>query len=368
MQPFPGQPGPNDRALTGLRGLAALMVVAHHYLLLGLPHEPLWPGLENGLYLAVDLFFVLSGYVMCLAYASWFPRGLTLAVLPAYAEFVLRRLARLWPLHAAVTAAVLLATYVQTGWLPWPKLVATNFLLVQGWGIGQSINAPAWSISTELAAYLLFPVLVLAAVHGPAVRAWLMAGLACALLLAAVTLAPELPGARRGALDIHMNWSVLPLLRCLGGFIVGLLLFRTLRHPAVRRAASHPLAAPAALAAFIAGTGFQVPDLLLYPVLPALVGATHYATGAYGRQAGRSIPYGLGVVSYPLYLVHYPILSALPAGGTARGFGFVFAVLLCIAAAYAAHRLVERPGQRAILRLSPALPSLAALRRPPLQP
>ena len=42
-KPDLGGPTRNDRALTGLRGVAALMIVTHHYMLLGLSSRPLWP-------------------------------------------------------------------------------------------------------------------------------------------------------------------------------------------------------------------------------------------------------------------------------------------------------------------------------------
>ena len=339
----------NDRALTGLRGAAALLVVAHHCMLAGLLAQPLWPGLYRGAYLAVDLFFVLSGYVMALAYAHWFTPGEWGAA--RYAGFVLRRLARLWPLHAAVTAALAASEWLQGAWPYWPKLIAANVLLIQGWGISQSINPPSWSISTELAAYLLFPALSAAALHGPPKRAWLMAAMAAALLAAAVALAAEAPGSRRGLLDLHGNWSVLPLLRCLGGFITGLLLFRAVRHPAVLRAMAHPWTGPAAAAAAVAMVGLRVPDLLTYPLLPVLVGAVHHGRGWLPRGLAGAAMHQLGVLSYALYLVHYPIVSALPPDALPAGLEFATCAALSVAAAYAAHRLVELPGRQAVLRL-----------------
>lgn len=339
----------NDRALTGLRGAAALMVVAHHCMLAGLLPQPLWPDLYRGAYLAVDLFFVLSGYVMALAYAHWFVPGEWGAA--RYAAFVLRRLARLWPLHAAVTAALLAAGWLGGGWPFWPKLIVANALLIQGWGISQSINPPSWSVSTELAAYLLLPALSAAALHGSPKRAWLMALAAATLLVGVALLAPDAPGSRRGLLDLHGNWSMLPLLRCLGGFMTGLLLFRAVRNPAVLHVLAQPWTGPAVAAAVVAMAGLRVPDLLTYPLLPVLVGAVHHGRGWLPRSLGGMVPHQIGVLSYALYLVHYPILSALPRGMLPAGFEFAACAGLSLAAAYAAHKLVELPGRRAVMRL-----------------
>jgi len=58
-----------SRALTGLRGVAALVIVLHH-VMLRLPDVAAGPARQG--YLAVDLFFVLSGFVMALGYGTWF--------------------------------------------------------------------------------------------------------------------------------------------------------------------------------------------------------------------------------------------------------------------------------------------------------
>ena len=99
-----------SRALTGLRGVAAMLVLLHHvYLHLGVErHLPvLEPMLRRG-YLGVDLFFVLSGFVISMAYGGWFdgsgPRWFT-----NYLRFLARRVARLWPLHATLVLMLIAA-------------------------------------------------------------------------------------------------------------------------------------------------------------------------------------------------------------------------------------------------------------------
>ena len=66
-----------SRALTGLRGLAALLVAAHHASLhfTGGGTLPVVSGLLRRGYLGVDLFFVLSGFVMSMVYGTWFARA-----------------------------------------------------------------------------------------------------------------------------------------------------------------------------------------------------------------------------------------------------------------------------------------------------
>ena len=151
-------------ALTGIRGVAAWMVVLYHIrksLILLLPADAIAVFAKG--YLAVDLFFMLSGFVLWYSYADRIRQG----GLAFAAPFLWRRLARIWPLHLFILAlfiplALLLRAdgghmlHYPFGELP------LHVLLMQNWGMTQEIawNQPAWSISTELAAYLLFPLTV----------------------------------------------------------------------------------------------------------------------------------------------------------------------------------------------------------------
>ncbi|MBC7799876.1 MAG: acyltransferase, partial [Gemmatimonadaceae bacterium] len=153
-------------ALTGLRGAAAVLVMVHHFTL----RDPASPAPLQTLfthgYLAVDLFFVLSGFVMARAYGDWF-RGGWRSGAGAYLTFMSRRVARLWPLHTAVVLVLLLI-----GTPTWPLMVATNLLMLQAWGFSQALNTPSWSVSTEMAAYALFPLLATVALHRGRGLAW----------------------------------------------------------------------------------------------------------------------------------------------------------------------------------------------------
>lgn len=341
------------RALTGLRGIAALWVVMHH--LCKVPGFTL-PGAQDFMlrgYLAVDLFFVLSGFVISLAYGGWFRSALQPG---AYAVFVIRRVARLWPLHAAVVLAVIAWQHLGGAGTPWPSLVATNLLMVQGWGISGSINVPSWSISTEFAAYLLFPLLaalVLRPGRAPLPTAPLLIALVLAigLLLAAVALAAERTIGRQGPLDIYDNWSLLPLMRCVGGFIIGMVAYRASRTAVIGALLSRPGAASAICAALLLVVAAGVPDLALYPLLPGVVLALAGGSGLAVRLLAAAPLRWLGTVSYALYLVHVPLIEAW-AGAWAVAHPAataVLAVAALLAAAWLAHIAVEVPGRRLLL-------------------
>ncbi|MDA0989632.1 MAG: acyltransferase, partial [Verrucomicrobia bacterium] len=153
------QPIEHLSALTGLRFAAAMLVFIHHTSALS----------ELGVTvvrfslgaIGVSFFFVLSGFIMCHVYddrlkPSGFPR------------YWLTRFARIWPLHA-----VCLFVFV-TMFESWNHLVQTpgegvkfavNALLLQSWMLTQdwvlAFNGPAWSLSTEMAFYAIFPFLIL---------------------------------------------------------------------------------------------------------------------------------------------------------------------------------------------------------------
>lgn len=155
----------NIPTLTSIRGIAAWWVVAYHFR----DHVPsgslsfLRIAFAQG-YLAVDLFFVLSGFVIFLNYADSFGR----IGRDATQGFLAKRIARIYPLHLTTLLLFLLIPlavrfFSHTGQLGSrydPTYFILSLFLVQNWGFARSLawNIPAWSISTEWFAYLSFPL------------------------------------------------------------------------------------------------------------------------------------------------------------------------------------------------------------------
>jgi peptidoglycan/LPS O-acetylase OafA/YrhL len=158
------------RALDGWRGFAALAITFYH-----LPIDHAFRGLSNwkNMEIFVDLFFVLSGFVIAHA---WRDR---LGDFAAAKTFMFKRFWRVWPLHIFVLAiffaleGVKLAAFLMgsgvlenrpfTGYTSVPSLIS-NIFLVQSLGLhGSSTwNAPAWSISVEFWVYVAFALVMLA--------------------------------------------------------------------------------------------------------------------------------------------------------------------------------------------------------------
>lgn len=341
-------------ALTGIRGIAAWAVVFYHIRLSLhrlIPLEVIHV-LGKG-YLAVDLFFMLSGFVIWYNYA---PRLAPLRP-GAIRAFLWRRFARVYPLHVFLLtgfiglALVLRAAGHDTSRYPFAQ-IPWHLLLIQNWGFIPDLawNEPAWSISTEFAAYLVFPVLV--AVLRPC---WVARG--GWLALAALLLVGEWLFFRHaGETSIGADISRLGLGRCLIEFALGTVLCIGWRSGAGRFAV---LWGGLCLAAWGIGWHFALEERQFVPLvlaagLMALAGGRGPLVRAIG---GRALHY-LGEVSYSTYLAHTLLFilfklafadAALQFGWTALA-GYLAAVLL---ASIALHHGVERPAQAWLNRHPP---------------
>jgi len=330
------------RALTSVRGIAAWLVVLYHIRggIAGLP-----PAVEAVLakgYLAVDFFFLLSGFVIWL---SWHARLRDPAAIP---RFLQKRIARIWPLHAAMLAAAvaLALLFRATGRtdpaFPFAEL-PLHLLLVQNWGFTDMLrwNDPAWSISCELAAYLLFPLLALA-VDWRKLPSVALVALAAVLLLA-------LHAAMHGAPSLGEDIPRHGLNRCLAEFGTGTLLAALyLRRPRARWPA---LAALTTAAAWALGT----PETLAAPAtFAALLLLLALTAGRPGHPLEGRRLHWLGEISYATYLSHFLLWKAfkLPLATPTLGPPLIALYLLLVLIASAAlYRWIERPAQRRINRL-----------------
>ncbi|MET0900196.1 MAG: acyltransferase [Mycobacterium sp.] len=316
------------KALSGLRIVAALWVVLFHFRpLLEMASPPLYealkPALDAGAQ-GVDLFFILSGFVLTWNYLD--RMGDTWST-KATMHFLWLRLARVWPLYLVTLhlAALWIIFTLNVGDFPSPEadsLTAISYLrqlvMVQLWFQpyfdNSSWDGPAWSISAEWLAYLLFGVLVLV-VHR-ITRATRVRGL---LLLAfAATVPPVLLLVGSGG-EFYTPWSWLP--RIVLQFTAG-----ALACAAVRKMRPTDLARRGAgivsvvLFAGIVGAlywfdahplptitdGFGLVGVLFMPLVVAL------AVGSGTLPAllsTRVLVYG-GQVSFGLYMVHELVHTA----------------------------------------------------------
>lgn len=293
-------------ALDGWRGFCALLVALHH---LSADSSVFALPLVRQGWLCVDFFFVLSGFVISHAY------GGRLAEPGDMAGFALRRLGRLWPLHAVMLAALvgiegakLAATHLaHVGFqgLPFapgsPTSVAaiwSNLALVQALGLhgDATWNIPAWSISVEFWTNLVFAVLVLG-LRRLGLSALVVAGFAAAALWQLSSM--------RATFDYG-------LLRCLYGFFVGVAVHDLWDRLAARRATVPPYAE---VAATLLAAGFVVAPLgepwrFAAPLVFGLaVLAFAFEAGPISRLMTARPFQRLGEWSYSVYMVHWFVIG-----------------------------------------------------------
>lgn len=335
------------RALTSLRGIAAWLVVLYHLRLsiAGLPANVVgW--LAKG-YLAVDFFFLLSGFVIWLSWHERFrARGWRVA-----GDFLQRRVARIWPLHLVMLAfAVALAGLLAATGRPLPASFAIaelplHIALVQNWGFTTRIgwNDPSWSISTEAAAYLLFVPLALA-IDWRRLPSWLLCGAIALLAGALAAFFWQLGHVSLGA-DIARTG----LVRCLIEFAIGTQVAALwLRWRARPVGVGGPAAGIALLALLL------LPETLGVPIgFAGLLLALSLSAGRAGHPLENRVLHYLGEISYATYLCHYLLWFAFKlalvqdAKHVPAGQVMLFLVLVLGASVLLYHG-VERPAQRAI--------------------
>jgi peptidoglycan/LPS O-acetylase OafA/YrhL len=354
-------------ALTGIRGIAACWVVLDHVHEFDAIHGPLATLLRHG-YLAVDIFFVLSGLVMGLSYSGLFSGGFTFR---KYGVFLARRAARIYPLYLVVTLALALLPiwqFVSIPHLHWLlRRLVLNLTLVDFWGFAAPIDGPSWSISTELGAYLLFPILAAVTIYCR-LSVIAVATMICVIAVAVLTQLPtpaSYPFPRQGPLDISWAGTIWPLLRCLAEFTIGLTAFRAATEHNVQRVASAPWSTWAAFAAMLLLLLIKRTDVLIVCIIPVFLITLACAESAIARILASAPIMALGRLSYAIYLLHYPLLpirtlvaskltGALgPAGSDVVGLAAFYGTLLILAAV--CYRTIEVPGRKLIRRLEQRL-------------
>lgn len=292
--------------LDALRGIAAIMVVVHHAGQRTLPYDPL-----PFSFLAVDIFFILSGIVIAMNY----DRQLSSSMTPV--NFMIRRLSRLYPLYLLGLVLALVAAWFSGGAgfdyassLPaWCMTIVASLLFLPSFLMSTKseafpLNYPAWSLFFELlinlAYALLFKSLTLP-------RLIAFAAVNLLLYVVAVRLA-RTPDMGWGGIFVFAG-----LFRVGYGFAIGVIIARTLsiENPRMNNLVT-------------VGIGIGLVALLALPVYQgrnlAGIVAVAFASPALvfiacifepKSDALKRFSLLMGRISYPLYMIHAPILYYL---------------------------------------------------------
>ena len=339
------------QSLTALRGFAAIWIVLHHF----------WPQTNSPTpyliskgYLAVDLFFILSGVVLYLVYSDALQSGQF-----SLKRFALKRFARLYPVHFVTlmmaTCILVLGPALGFEGRQTPYDVGHMFLLhatlMHAWGISETggLNYPSWSLSAEAFAYALFPVLALLTLK---CRYALVSSLLFLIIYVLLTQIfwPETLRNPADNLVFTRLENDFGALRIIPEFLLGLAI------------AKHAKSGPVNVAWFGGGIALVVVgfglnwDAVVVIGIAAIIGA-----GVCANLKIPSVFHHLGQLSYCIYMTHALVQIAgfklietqFHFDDGAVPVGFVFPLLgLTLFCAQAMHIWCERPARLWILSLS----------------
>lgn len=314
--------------LTPLRGIAALLTVIFHIdLYIGMGHGGLLRQ-ENSLfisklYLMVDFFFVLSGFIMYYVYGRLFATSVDGF---SFKKFALARFARVYPLHffTLLYLVALRVWFLAAGGKdadPFAALsntwesIPTNLLLIQSMNIHNwfTWNNAAWSISTEWWMYMLFPFLVspfirLSSVWRLIILVACFAGYVFIMLVLQhyVTIPPALSFIKPQP-NINVAYQF-GFLRCLFGFIIGMMIYLAFQKGFAQRIFANGTTLILSTLGLAICLHFGVPDVFTVMFYPLIILSAAYGSKNIDKLFGYKIMQKLGNWSFSIYLIHQPIV------------------------------------------------------------
>lgn len=343
------------RPLTSLRFWAAIWVALYTF----------WPNLDAGFvpllttkgYLGVELFFVLSGFILCHVYlANFGEKRFT------FGSFLWARVARVYPLHLATLlgvmalglAAVVVGLNIDASVLSWKTLIP-NLLMVHAWGFASESgwNHPSWSISAEWLAYLAFPIFATGA-WAMRSKPWLAVGLTAGGLVATYLVFERVAGFP--LTQATFNWGALRIIPC---FAFGCALYLAYRHAPLPRPR---LLALMALGVVLASASIAAWDGITVLACGLMILALASIPVGEARILGSQPAVYLGEISYAIYMVCAPWqmlsvnLAARFSGSETKALPLVWWLMVMVGlvvVAAIAHHLVERPARAWLRKTSP---------------
>jgi peptidoglycan/LPS O-acetylase OafA/YrhL len=341
-------------SLDGLRGVSILAVMAYHI------------GFIRGGFLGVDIFFVLSGFLITTVLMDEWARTGRISLGSFYARRALRLIPALVTLVVACDVAVIVIARFY-----WPEvfgpvvfgmayasvaalLYMTNWVVVSGqtlWILGHT-----WSLSIEEQFYLVWPLCLLALLHWVrhrvAILALLLLGIGASLILK-VAFVMANASLLRIFFGLDTRFDEL-LIGCVVGVLASWGLFAGSRRSSGMLGAAASAGAAIVLAFMLWRAGWREPAMLGGGMTAAAAAAGVLIADVTARPSGwlasalaRQPLVGIGRISYGLYLWHFPFVygcGALAVDGTPPDFPrAALAIVLTFLVAGASYRWIEKP-------------------------
>jgi peptidoglycan/LPS O-acetylase OafA/YrhL len=278
------------RSLTGIRGVFSVYVMLYHFVgdrffkatggFLGI--------IGNG-YLAVDLFFILSGFIMSYVYADKMSRGLDFGMTR---DFYAARFARIYPLYIFILLLVMVFSGFDFSLFD----VLSNVSFSQVF-FNNSIIGVSWSLSAEMVVYLLFPVLLF--VLSKTKKSVVVSAVVAIFSLACISYSGV---GIKGGMDVVSGW--LALVRCLAEYILGIsgfLIFRSIGSARKWTSLCTDLLSVAAIFLLcFRGCDFPVVLVMFIIITMLPLGKASFSS----RILSLGPVYYVGQISYSIYLWH----------------------------------------------------------------
>ena len=335
--------------LTSMRFFAAFAVVIYHmrdYSLLSLRGGPL-----EKAHLAVDLFFVLSGYILAHVYGAAFAEKKA-----NVRAFFVARMARIYPAHVAMMVVFLLYVAI-LGWMGFaynaeryrPESFIWHIALLDATGVDKGLtwNFPAWSISAEFFAYLMFPFIARPVMRLSPRAAWY----SLLVLIVAFMLL-------NGPLRMTERTVDFSIIRIIPEFLMGMLVYRARSYLGLG-GGNWNGAFVFAVLILVVSVWAMAPDAIIVADVVAIIALGAAVTGLPAALLSwRPLVY-LGEASYSLYLVHAFVLSVLYnaykipqiASVVPAAFRDLLVLIVVLPAASVLYHLVEKPSRNFIRRM-----------------
>lgn len=348
-------------SLEGLRGIAALMVALFHFKIGATIFSPI----RNG-YLMVDLFFVLSGFVICAAYFGRLNSTSQTAV------FMVRRFGRLFPLLIFSTLlfifahnlhAFLKSMLVMWGFgsalndpghkYLWPAAseVLSTLTLTHGMGLHDRLvlNPVSWSISVEFYTYIVFALLCISLPRKSRVAAFtVVCILAFAVSLWASAWGPHQCLLKGACLDLTYDFG---FTRCLFSFFLGTIVWRLKDQFSHSRATVQVVSLALISALFVVVDAHPIAAFMFPFAFALLIWSMSTDSGYFAKLLATRPFQVIGARSYSIYMLH-PVLGIAFAPLVSRVDGALMAcamvtlyLLALIVLSGLTYRFVEVPAR-----------------------
>ena len=318
--------------LTPLRGIAALLTVVYHVDIIssiyfgGQLVDSKKSSLLTHMYVMVDFFFVLSGFILCYVYAQNFRDAVNGQ---SFKKFTIARFARVYPLHLFSLLLTTLLFFLLHQWRAEVSPVfdienstysfITNLFLLQSMNLHKwfTFTHASWSISTEWWMYMLFPFLVApfmklskigrSLIFGLCVAGYLLIGF---ILVPLVTVPDALSFLRpTGPQPFNLNVAYqFGFFRCLFGFVIGMMMYFGYKENWAKQLFASGYTFLFLVLAVILCLHFGVPDIFTVLFFPFVLLSAAYGNKNMNTILSTKPLQRLGDWSFSIYLMHQPFL------------------------------------------------------------